>query len=120
MDPRAEWKQMYHEVWRIEREFFYDPNYHGLDLEAAEQRYAPYVENLDGLQPELGWEPEVALIGTGAHEQLARAADARFIAFEVGDGQAEAVGEILLTAGWRDVRITPDLAGTDRIVEGAK
>ena len=34
---RAEWKQMYREVWRIERDFFYDPHYHGLDLQAAEE-----------------------------------------------------------------------------------
>src|SRR5207302_10479029 len=25
VDPRAEWRQMYHEVWRIERDFLYDP-----------------------------------------------------------------------------------------------
>ena len=25
VDPRAEWNQMYHEVWRIERDFLYDP-----------------------------------------------------------------------------------------------
>ena len=46
VDPRAEWKQMYHEVWRIERDFFYDPHYHGLDLQAAEKLYAPYVESV--------------------------------------------------------------------------
>jgi release factor glutamine methyltransferase len=89
----------------------------GWDLVVANP---PYVESLDGLQAELHFEPEVALIGAGAHERLAHVADARFLAFEVGDGQAEAVGEILLVAGWHDVRITPDLTGTDRIVEGAK
>jgi tricorn protease len=46
VDPRAEWSQMYHEVWRIERDFFYDPGYHGLDLKAAEARYKPYLENI--------------------------------------------------------------------------
>jgi tricorn protease len=46
VDPPAEWRQMYHEAWRIERDFFYDPNFHGLDLKAAEERYAPYLENL--------------------------------------------------------------------------
>src|SRR6266853_2649709 len=46
IDPRAEWKQMYHESFRIEREFFYDPNAHGLDLQASEKKYAPYLENL--------------------------------------------------------------------------
>ena len=89
----------------------------GWDLVVANP---PYVDSLDGLQEELRWEPEVALIGTGVHEQLARAADARFIAFEVGDGQAAEVGEILMAAGWRDVRVTPDLGGNERVVEGAK
>jgi tricorn protease len=46
VDPRAEWRQMYHEVWRIERDFFYDPNHHGLDLKAAEAKYEPYLERL--------------------------------------------------------------------------
>ena len=35
VDPREEWRQMYREVWRIERDFFYDPGLHGLDLHAA-------------------------------------------------------------------------------------
>ena len=46
VDPRAEWKQMYHEVWRIERDFFYDPHHHGLDLEQAEKTFAPYLDNV--------------------------------------------------------------------------
>jgi tricorn protease len=46
VDPRAEWKQMYHEVWRIERDFLYDPHAHGLDLAAAEKFYAPFLENI--------------------------------------------------------------------------
>ena len=37
VDPREEWKQMSRETWRIERDFFYDPNHHGLDL-ARRQR----------------------------------------------------------------------------------
>ena len=89
----------------------------GWDLVVANP---PYVASLDGLQPELRSEPEVALIGTGAHERLAQVAKAWFIAFEVGDGQAAEVAEILSAAGWHDVRITPDLTGTDRVVEGRK
>ena len=45
-NPRDEWRQMYHEVWRVEREFFYDPNTHGYDLAAAEKAYASYLENI--------------------------------------------------------------------------
>ncbi|HKE28731.1 MAG TPA: PDZ domain-containing protein [Bryobacteraceae bacterium] len=46
VDPTAEWKQMFHETWRIERDFFYDPHYHGLDLKAAEERYGVYLDGL--------------------------------------------------------------------------
>jgi tricorn protease len=46
VDPRAEWRQMYRETWRIERDFLYDPNAHGLDLRAAEKKYQPYVAGL--------------------------------------------------------------------------
>jgi tricorn protease len=44
VDPKAEWRQMYHEVWRGERDFFYSPQFHGLDLKAAESRYLPSLE----------------------------------------------------------------------------
>jgi tricorn protease len=46
VDPRAEWKQMYHETWRIERDFLYDPNTHGLSVPKIEARYQPYLDNL--------------------------------------------------------------------------
>lgn len=46
VDPRAEWKQMYHEVWHIERDFFYAPNFHGLNLDKAETEYAKYLPGL--------------------------------------------------------------------------
>jgi tricorn protease len=45
-DPKAEWRQMYMDAWRIEREFFYDPNLHGLDLTAAIKTYEPYLDGI--------------------------------------------------------------------------
>ncbi len=46
VDPRAEWKQMYNEVWRIERDFFYDPGLHGVNLDVIQEKYRPYVGGL--------------------------------------------------------------------------
>jgi tricorn protease len=46
VDPRAEWRQEYSEVWRIERDFFYDPNLHGLNLPATRKHYEAYLENV--------------------------------------------------------------------------
>jgi tricorn protease len=43
IDPKVEWRQMYAEVWRGERDFFYDPNLHGLDLEKTKKLYEPYL-----------------------------------------------------------------------------
>ena len=43
-DPRAEWKQMYHDAWRMQREFFYDPDLHGLNLTATIKKYEPYLD----------------------------------------------------------------------------
>ncbi|MGH8426793.1 MAG: S41 family peptidase [Gammaproteobacteria bacterium] len=50
--PAAEWGQMYHDAWRIERAFFYNPNYDGLDIPAAEKEFANYLPGIasrDGL-----------------------------------------------------------------------
>ncbi|HEX4808852.1 MAG TPA: PDZ domain-containing protein [Bryobacteraceae bacterium] len=46
VDPRQEWHQMYNEVWRIERDFFYDPNTHGLNLKEAAEKYRPYLDSV--------------------------------------------------------------------------
>lgn len=43
VNPAAEWRQMYHEVWRIERAYFYDPHFHGVDTVTAEKRFEAYV-----------------------------------------------------------------------------
>ena len=46
VEPHAEWAQMYHEVWRIERAFFYDSNFHGTNTVADEKKYESYVESI--------------------------------------------------------------------------
>ncbi len=45
VDPRAEWRQMFHEAWRLQRDFFYDPQMHGVDWEAVRERYEPMLED---------------------------------------------------------------------------
>lgn len=80
----------------------------------------PYVETLDGLQPELRFEPEIALVGVGLHERLAERARTRSLVLEVGDGQAERVAAALEAHGYRNVTITPDLSGIARVVEGER
>ncbi len=39
LDPRAEWNQMFVDAWRLYRDFFYDPNLHGVDWPAVRRQY---------------------------------------------------------------------------------
>lgn len=43
IDPRAEWRQIYNEVWRIERDFLYDPGFHGLNLKETAKKYEAFL-----------------------------------------------------------------------------
>jgi len=46
VEPRVEWAQMFEEVWRIERDFFYDPNMHGCDWPAIKEKYRPFLAHV--------------------------------------------------------------------------
>jgi tricorn protease len=46
VDPKAEWKQIYDEAWRIQRDFFYDPGLHGVDYEATKKKYEVYLASV--------------------------------------------------------------------------
>jgi tricorn protease len=42
--PKTEWKQIFSDAWRIERDFFYDPSLHGVDWPAMKERYGRLIE----------------------------------------------------------------------------
>ena len=44
--PQAEWAQIYHEAFRMMRDYFYDPNHHGVDMAELERHYAGYLPQL--------------------------------------------------------------------------
>jgi tricorn protease len=46
IDPREEWRQIYRESWRMLRDFFYDPEMHGLDWDAMRRKYEPLVDRV--------------------------------------------------------------------------
>jgi tricorn protease len=45
-NPREEWAQMYHETWRIERDYFYDKHFGGLNIADAERAFSAYLPGL--------------------------------------------------------------------------
>jgi tricorn protease len=58
IDPRSEWAQIFDEAWRINRDYFYDPNYHGADWPAVRNKYAqflPYLATRSDLNRVIGW-----------------------------------------------------------------
>lgn len=45
IDPVAEWKQIFNDAWRLERDVFYDPNLHGVDWKLMRERYGKLLED---------------------------------------------------------------------------
>ena len=43
LDPRAEWRQIFVDAWRLHRDYFWDPAMHGVDWEAVRAQYEPLV-----------------------------------------------------------------------------
>ncbi len=43
--PRQEWHQIFNDAWRFERDFFYDPNMHGVDWNEMRTRYGKLIDN---------------------------------------------------------------------------
>ncbi|MFW6128648.1 MAG: S41 family peptidase [Candidatus Aminicenantaceae bacterium] len=37
--PQKEWRQIFNEAWRMERDFYYEPEMHGVDWEAMKEKY---------------------------------------------------------------------------------
>jgi tricorn protease len=57
LDLRAEWREMFDDAWRITRDWFYDPNMHGVDWDAMKARYGalvPFVAHRSDLDFLLG------------------------------------------------------------------
>ena len=46
LDPREDWRQIYLDAWRMERDYFYDPDMHGVDWEGVRDKYMPLVERV--------------------------------------------------------------------------
>ncbi|HYM59428.1 MAG TPA: PDZ domain-containing protein, partial [Thermoanaerobaculia bacterium] len=46
IDPPAEWRQIFAEAWRINRDYFYDPNMHGANWKALREKYSVFLGDL--------------------------------------------------------------------------
>ena len=46
IDVREDWRQIFIDAWRLERDYFYDPDMHGVDWEAVRDKYLPLVDRV--------------------------------------------------------------------------
>lgn len=46
INPKEEWKQIFTDAWRLERDYFYDPNMHGVDWEAMREKYSKLLDDV--------------------------------------------------------------------------
>jgi tricorn protease len=46
IDPKAEWKQIFYEAWRVNRDYFYDPHMHGVNWEEMKKKYEVFLPHL--------------------------------------------------------------------------
>ncbi len=75
INPRLEWPQMFRDAWRIQREMFYDPGLHGVNLSDVMARYERFLSRLSSrsdltyLFQEMMGEMSVGHLGAGGGEQ---------------------------------------------------
>lgn len=76
IDPTAEWKQIFEEAWRVNRDYFYDPGMHGADWETMKKKYEiflPHVACRDDLNRVIMWMCSELVVGhhrVGGGDQL--------------------------------------------------
>src|SRR5205814_9076212 len=82
VDPRAEWKQILHEAWRINRDFCYDPHMHGADWPAVKKKYEPFLEHVNNggdLYRVIGWIASELAVGHSRYTPGERVYDKKIV-----------------------------------------
>jgi tricorn protease len=46
IDVREDWRQIFVDAWRMERDYFYDPGMHGVDWDGVRDKYLPLVDRV--------------------------------------------------------------------------
>lgn len=98
LQPRAEWAQMFRDAWRMQRDYFYDPQMHGIDWQASRARH-------EALLPRVGDRAELAEL----MEQLV--SDLNLLHSHVGAGTPLPVAEAPPAVGGLGALLEPASGG---------
>ena len=73
IDPKAEWKNIFNEAWRVNRDYFYDPGMHGSNWEEMRKKYSqflPHISTRGDLYEIMEW--MFSELGVGHHRFSSR------------------------------------------------
>ena len=120
--PREEWRQIFSDIWRLNRDYFYDENMHGVDWEGIREQYEPLLEDavtrwdVNFVIGEMIAELNASHTyrgGGDVEEEPERAVGLLGVDWEVTDG-AYRIRRIVRAAPWDgDVRSPLDAPGVD-------
>jgi tricorn protease len=119
VNPREEWRQILVDAWRFERDFFYDPNMHGVDWNKVKEQYLKMLdgastrEELDFILGEMIGELSSSHTyhGGGVTQPTLHVPTGYLGINWVADGDYYKVGEIIRGAAWDAERSPLDLPG---------
>ncbi len=113
IDPRAEWKQIFHEAWRVNRDFFYDPTMHGSDWPAIEKKYEPFLEHVNNggdLYKVIKWMLSELSVGHSYHTPGERLFDKKTVGVGLlGADYAEKDGRYIFKKIYSGLNFTADM-----------
>ncbi|MGB8473975.1 MAG: PDZ domain-containing protein [Candidatus Acidiferrum sp.] len=115
IDPREEWRQIYHEAWRIERDFYWDPNMTGHDWNKLGARYEallPWVADRSDLNYLIGeliaeLSTSHTYVGGGEQPKKPHVSVGMLGADYVADGGFYRITKIYPGENWNDATRSP-------------
>lgn len=88
INVRDDWRQIFVDAWRLERDWFYDPNMHGVDYQATLKKFLPLVDRItsrDELNDLIGWAVgELSALHTSVRGGDVRRGDDNILAASLG------------------------------------
>jgi tricorn protease len=126
VDPVQEWKQIFTDTWRLERDYFYDPNMHGVDWNLVKDRYQKMLngamtrEEVNVVLGEMIGELNAShTYKGGGDEEVGKFAGVGYLGVDwEAAGNFYKIKKIIHASSWdAEVRSPLDISGTD-IKEG--
>ncbi len=123
VNPQEEWRQIFNDVWRLQRDYFYDSDMHGVDWDEMKERYGSLLDDavtrgdVNHIIGELIAELNASHTynGGGDNEETPKRKAVGYLGvdWQINDGKYQ-VARIVRGAEWDDEARSPlDMPGVD-------